>query len=82
MKMNYKRPNWILVWASKLDSSLQMVAFQNVAALQWLDVVHIHNQAVLFILRKDALYQVVFHLFQINLLVHNSVGGCFNLALS
>ena len=33
MKMNYKRPNWILVRASKLDSSLQMVAFQNVAML-------------------------------------------------
>ena len=33
MKMNYKRPNWILVWASKLESSLQMVAFQNVAML-------------------------------------------------
>ena len=34
MKINYNRPNWILVWASKLDSSLQMVAFQNVATLQ------------------------------------------------
>ena len=33
MKMNYNRQNWILVWASKLDSSLQMVAFQNVAML-------------------------------------------------
>ena len=41
-----------------------------------------HNQAALFISRKDALYQVVLYRFQINVLVHNSVGGCCNLALS
>ena len=32
---------------------------------------YIHNQAALFISRKDALYQVVLYLFQINVLRHN-----------
>ena len=48
----------------------------------WGLVVQIHNQTVLFILRRDALYQVVLHLFQINVLCHNSFGGCCNLVLS
>ena len=28
-------PNWILVWTSKLDSSLEKAAIQNVAALHY-----------------------------------------------
>ena len=34
-----------------------------------MDVVHIHNQTVLYISRNDALYQVVLYLFQINVLI-------------
>ena len=30
-------PNWILVWTSKLDSSLEKAAIQNVAALHSID---------------------------------------------
>ena len=43
----------------------------NLRALYCLDVVQIHNQTVLFISRKDELYQVVLYLFQINVLRHN-----------
>ena len=43
----------------------------NLRALYCLDVVQIHNQTVLFIPRKDELYQVVLYLFQINVLRHN-----------
>ena len=31
-------PNWILVWTSKLDSSLEKAAIQNVAALHYMCV--------------------------------------------
>ena len=43
----------------------------NLRTLYCLDVVQIHNQTVLFISRKDELYQVVLYLFQINVLRHN-----------
>ena len=32
-------PNWILVWTSKLDSSLEKAAIHNVAALQAANII-------------------------------------------
>ena len=59
-----------------------MAFMATVEKLQPTGIVQIHNQTVLFISRKDELYQVVLYLFQINVPRNNSSGGLCNLVLS